>query len=325
MFTKLKLTILKIIFLPFLSILFFFSLQGQNLVPNPSFEDTVQCPTPFSQLQFASGWVSPNGYSPDYYHSCANSSNPNYGVPNNYYGFQNARTGIAYGGIFLPVAAGNDLREYAQIQLIDTLVSGVEYIVKFYVSLADSSEYSVNAIGAYLSKNAISSPSLKVFNVTPQIVNNSTTNPLTNKNIWYEILDTLIAVGGEEYITIGNFEADSTADTTSVSGGSTSGEAYYYLDDVSIEPKPNSINYMDVNNILKFYPNPTSNILNIKISKTGCYTIQLLDVLGNVVSNKKTVKGDSVLHVEKYPNGIYFIQLSNENEILTTSKIIINH
>lgn len=309
-----------IICLPFTSICF-----GQNLVPNPSFEDTVQCPTPNSQLQYATGWVNPNGYSPDYFHSCANISNPNFGVPNSYNGFQNAKTGVAYGGIYMPVNAGNDLREYIQIQLTDTLIAGLEYLVKFHVSLADSSIFSVNSIGAYLSNSAINSPTLKVFNVTPQVVNNPTINPLTDKNIWYEISDTIIAVGGENFITIGNFEFDSVVDTTTVIGGSSPSYAsYYYIDDVSIEIKPTSINEFSTTNIFSFYPNPANDILNIRLNKIGNYTIQLFDVIGNIISNK-IVLSNNVIDITNYSNGIYFIQLSEKNKILNTSKLIINH
>ncbi len=36
---------------------------GQNLVPNPSFEDTLECPY-LGQVEFALGWQNPTGYSP---------------------------------------------------------------------------------------------------------------------------------------------------------------------------------------------------------------------------------------------------------------------
>ena len=47
-------------------------LEAQNLVPNPSFEDTIHCPYTVSmgvndQLSYSAGWYTPTGASPDYY------------------------------------------------------------------------------------------------------------------------------------------------------------------------------------------------------------------------------------------------------------------
>ncbi|MBK5286545.1 MAG: hypothetical protein JJE25_14195 [Bacteroidia bacterium] len=42
---------------------------AQNLVTNPSFEDTVACPFGASQLNFATGWSSYWG-TPDYFNLC---------------------------------------------------------------------------------------------------------------------------------------------------------------------------------------------------------------------------------------------------------------
>ena len=63
---------------------------AQNLVPNPSFEDMVQCPPGWTQIEFATGWINPNGYSPDYFNSCVPDTGccNIFSVPNNSYGFQ---------------------------------------------------------------------------------------------------------------------------------------------------------------------------------------------------------------------------------------------
>jgi hypothetical protein len=297
----------------------------QNLVPNSSFEDTVQCPTPNSQIEYSAGWINPNGYSPDYFHSCANSSNPNYGTPYNLYGFQNPKTGVAYAGIYLPVNAGNDLREYIQIQLLETLISGVKYVVKFNVSLADSSIFSVNSLGAYLSNTAINSPTLKVFNVTPQVVNNPITNPLVDKNIWYEISDTITAVGGEKFITIGNFQFDSVADTTTVVGGGSSSSfaSYYYIDDVSLTKiVSTSIDEILQNNITIF-PNPTTGIIWLSSNeRIKSYTIY--SALGQLIKNDIVNTEKLQISLDNYPAGIYFLIIETNSSFIH-KQIFINH
>lgn len=298
-----------------------------NLVPNPSFEDTLTCPIYSGIDEFVIGWTNPNDYSPDYFNSCANINTPNRGIPSNGYGYQEARTGNAYCGIYIPVNSGNSLREYIQAELTEPLDSGVEYSVKFYVSLAENhSDYSVNTLGAYLSVSAISSSSLFVFNVNPQIVNDPIANPLIDKNNWQEVSGTFVASGGEKFITIGNFEDDATVDTISlVAVPSISDKSYYYIDDVSVKSTLTNINKYSIEHIFNYYPNPVSDILNIELKNIGNYDIIILDVTGNVIINQKNINGFYSINVSNYPNGIYFLQLSKENNLITNKKIIINH
>jgi len=54
-----------------------------NLVVNPSFEDTVNCPTADNQLYNCVGWTAYG--SVEYFNSC--SSSPDVSVPNNWGGY----------------------------------------------------------------------------------------------------------------------------------------------------------------------------------------------------------------------------------------------
>ncbi len=286
----------------------------QNLVPNPSFEDTVECPDVFSNIELATGWINPNSYSPDYFHSCANSGNPNFGVPNNKYGFQNARTGIAYAGIYLPVNAGTNSREYIQIELTDTLIIGLEYVIKFHVSLSDSSIFSVNSLGAFLSDTAIYNSSSTFFNIIPHIVNNLVLNPLVNPSVWYEISDTVFANGGERFITIGNFEADSVADTTGVVGGSFPSDAsYYYIDDVSIKRVFTNGIFNRPSFHINIFPNPVKEILNIS-SGDFIESIYVTTIEGKILLKENPYSNNFQIDFSSYPKGIYFLKTFSKNE-----------
>src|SRR5690606_36281690 len=68
----------------------------QNLVPNPSFEDTLQCPNN-GFINNSQGWE-PYSSSPDYYNGCVNPTFYGYSVPNNFTGTQIAASGQAYAG-----------------------------------------------------------------------------------------------------------------------------------------------------------------------------------------------------------------------------------
>lgn len=126
--------------------------QGQNLVPNPSFENLVSCPTSFGELSVAVSWGSPTWGTPDYFHVCNGSGNF-VGIPIHYLGTQYARTGNAYAG-FSAIEIGYNYREYIQAQLPNPLQTGIKYYVKFYVSLADSSKYATDDF-AHVSKKQL--------------------------------------------------------------------------------------------------------------------------------------------------------------------------
>ncbi len=218
--------------------MFIISFYQINLVPNPSFEDTLSnCPSGPVLVNQSPPWINPTLGSPDYFNSC-NSFAP-FSTPTNQLGFENAHTGKAYcdfGAITLAPGWSNN-REYIQVQLITPLILGEIYCVEFYVSLNDSSsEYAVNNIGVYFSTNAISIATHGTLPYTPQITNPSS-NPLTNTIGWTKVSGVFIAQGGEQYITIGNFNDDNHSDTVFVRQPSNiyqQKECIYYLDDVSV-------------------------------------------------------------------------------------------
>lgn len=203
-----------------------FSLAQTNLVPNPSFEDTIG-PTCGSfnwynaTVSCVLNWYRPTNGSPDYF------SQVNFGVPNNSYGIENARTGIAYAGM----ATGNagSFREYLQTQLLTTLIANKIYCVTFYVSLSDSSMYSTNNIGAYFSLNPDTNYTMQTnLSNSPQVENDTFLNPLNNKSGWTIVSKNFVANGGENYITIGNFKDDANS-SIQYNGVGFLNVSYYYL------------------------------------------------------------------------------------------------
>ena len=217
----------------FTFILFFLIIKvhSQNLVPNPSFEDTLHCPTNGGQLSNSFGWINPSSSSnstPDYYNSCTTFSG--IGVPTNGAGFQNAKTGNAYSGFYAFNKGFPNAYEYIETMLSDTLKKDTTYCVSFYLSLAEISGYCTNNIGVYFSNTLVTTTNV-ILLVTPQLVN--TTTVLSDKIQWMKVEWQYTASGGEKYITIGNFNSTGTSDTLYV-GGSFPDGSYYYLDDVYV-------------------------------------------------------------------------------------------
>jgi len=207
--------------------------SAQNLVPNPSFESYSAIPTAQDQLDLAVPWTSPTSSTPDYFHFLAASSSF-VGVPGNMFGNQLAVTGQAYAGFH--ARPTNLYREYVETPLSSPLVAGQTYLISFYVSLADQSQWAVDKIGAYLSVGPVSLVStLYTLPLSPQ-VSNPVGNFITDKTGWTAISGQYVAAGGEDHMVIGNF-LDNPSTTPLVVGGAYP-FAYYYLDDVSVTPAP---------------------------------------------------------------------------------------
>jgi len=211
-----------------------------NYVKNPSFEDTVSCPTAYAQINRSVGWdtlLGGGGGTPDLLHSCCTT---NCGVPSHHHntGFQFPKTGQAY--VSIEVAKnGGIFREYIQSKLKERLKSGETYCVKLYVNLANFSKATVKPLGAYFDDGSVMTYTnfgLAYANafyqfVIPQVYN--TTQVLNDTLNWMKIEGSFVATGTEEYITIGNFFPDSLSQ---IVFWSTYWFSIYYIDDVSVIP-----------------------------------------------------------------------------------------
>ncbi len=308
-----------------------FSLSGQmNLVPNPSFEQYTVCPDNGGQINYASFWSNPTPYaSPDYFNSCGMFG---YGTPNINFGYENGRTGNAYAGIVTYVGCpGNppgcvNSREYIQVQLTDTLQSGVKYCVCFYVSLADSAQFSAGNIGAYFSNTMLVIPNDSVIPVVPQIYNDPLVNPLTNKNGWTMVMDSFIASGGETFLIIGNFNYDNSTVTQNVSGANWCNYSFYLIDDVLVTPCDSLNNINDIHDVglIQMYPNPTSGIVEIKFSNTQeKYLIIITDSFGRQIIKREEANYPltTKIDISEFSNGVYILEVVSDTNHLV-KKII---
>lgn len=222
-----------------LFILLFISNFGlaQNLVPNPSFEDTINCPNGVNSISSVATWFNPTQASPDYYHFCGTSVNN--GIPTNSWGYQYAQDGNAYVGIatywndsLLP-----EYREYLEVNLISPLIANKTYYWCMWVSLLDSIDYATNNIGISLSNNIVLALSSQTI-LSNIVYGNHTEIVIDNVN-WTEINGKFTAFGGEEYLIIGNFFTDIQTSILQMQQNVTGGPGgYYYIDNVYLGDSP---------------------------------------------------------------------------------------
>ena len=302
-----------IIFLSFFSIFLF----SQNLVPNPSFEYTVQCPSTVANITDCANWKN-FGNTPDYFHSCAPSG---VSVPSSQFGYQYANSGIAMSGLFTWVNPSSfpDYREFIGAQLTNTLQIGIKYYMSFYVNyagwLSGWKQISSNKIGMRFSTVQSTSVNVAPINNFAHLKTNIVYSDTVN---WLKISGSFIADSSYKYIVIGNFFNDLNTDTLSFSGtlfGSMG--AYYYIDDVCVSTDSifnagwTNIASLKTSSEIKVFPNPANNFLFLD-DFDQFNNFKLFDVIGNEI--KFEVLKDK-LDLSNLPSGVYFLFCTRDKEI----------
>ncbi len=222
-------------------LLLYLSGTSQNLVVNPSFEEKEFCPRDFTaqMLTTIKNWKQVGDGTPDYFHRCSKAV----GVPENIFGSQDARTGDAYIGMGTYLNNNSRYREYVFSKLSRPLAPGEMVCITLYYSAADNCQYVHDGFGVALSKAILSQPGTKPIRIKSTSMNNPQFNMLDDAQNWSELSDLYIAQGGEQYITIGNFNEDVDLKlirrTNEPNPPSFKDFSYLFIDDVSVIPIKN--------------------------------------------------------------------------------------
>ncbi len=301
---------------------------GQNLVPNPSFEEYDTCPQFLSQISYANGWFA-SRQTPDYYNSCATLSTTT-GVPKNYFGNMYPASGEAYAGFMARVPEDTTWTETIAATLIAPLVIGQRYFVSFKVALAvcdnpslQNSYCGVSKIGALFSTfhYTLNNPIPRCLIDCAQVQSNAV---ISDTSSWVIIMGSFIADFPFEYINIGRFNYNYDTDTIQLAGVTCN--AYYFVDDVCVSTDSLTC-YLSTsvpaitNNGLKIYPNPASDFLKIDMDEV-CDCIRIYDNLGRLVFERYKPDTGLEVDVSGFKPGVYMVE-SRRKDFLSTQKIVI--
>ncbi|MFM2225489.1 MAG: hypothetical protein RJA07_1691 [Bacteroidota bacterium] len=305
--------------------LFSFSVIAQvNLVPNPSFEDTINCPDMISQIEKCKDWFN-YGNSPDYFNECAKPLPLNFysnaTIPVNSLGVQYAASGKAYAGLVTHDSTTIDYREYIGCQLNNLLQIGTKYYVSFKISLADSSWFSSNKIGISFTKfsHSLSNPILpnnKSIVYSHQIISDTSN--------WTRITGSFVADSIYEYLVLGNFFTDNqTSFLLTHSHSQLLRDAYYYVDDICVSTDSiyafnyvyTGINEVNKNiNEISIQPNPTTHSISCTLPDET-KSIEIENIIGQKVLIEKIEPSTKSYSkdVSLFPNGLYFLTIKTKN------------
>lgn len=303
------------------------SVAGQNLVPNPSFEEYDFCSTFSDGAGWADLWFVPNlGQSPDYYNSCSEVSGLS--IPNNSFANQPAFDGQAYFGLYSFAYDATDGREFISVELYNSLIAGKRYVFSAQFSLADDVLYSTAQLRAGLTigtpniQGHIYEEGLLTFNEEPGVFD--------DKDNWVNFTDTITATGGENFLTLGCMVNDSEVDTNFVGTGVHNFTiAYYLVDEVSLIPLDSLLSVGTTRQIpFNLYPNPATETVQIQLKQQEEVEVFVTDVLGRTVCNeipRYARKSTMELDVSAWPNGIYLVSILNQKGIRSTQRLVVQH
>jgi outer membrane protein OmpA-like peptidoglycan-associated protein len=234
-----------------------------NLVNNGSFENLKdKKPKKLGGIVSVDGWFSPTGVKADFFSEELNSivdeakKRPIIGVPTNTFGQEDAKNGKSYVGIGTYLTGKKqNARSYISGELNTKLTKNKTYCIEFWVSLAEGSKYASNNIGVlFEQKRPSEGKDPGLYNGKADVIHPENT-VVNSANGWYKICGTYVAKGGEQYITIGNFESNAKTSNEPFkqpkqSKATAIQAAYYYIDNVIVrEDYSNFDSYLLANNI----------------------------------------------------------------------------
>jgi len=314
--------------------------QPGNLVENPSFEFRPECDDNNGPLEQAPPWFSPTDGTPDVFHECAVQNEDScpypssveldqwaFGVPTNAVGCQEPRTGVGYSGIIFyspGIPPDFDSREYSGIRLSSPLEAGETYLTRFFVSLAEMSLYSVGTIQVLFTTDSIFEDGEGYLDRIPSLTTN---NYVLERDNWQELSWEYTAIGGENFMYIGNFQPNQVVDTLFTLPEDIDPEdhfnlTYYYIDDVYVGTEILSAEVANNNQGFSLYPNPAHDELIIE-AYSSIFEIRIFSPSGKQVFKDRSSWNDQrIIAIKDFSSGLYVLQLVGEQGKIYTDKFV---
>jgi hypothetical protein len=299
-----------------------------NLIQNPSFEDTLHCPTNVGEITAAKFWNN-NAYTPDYYNPCATDI---FSAPYNFAGYQNAASGQSYAGLitytFDSPSSLYDYREYIGTYLLNPLNIGTKYYFSIKVCVASQPDITLNSSSNNIGvRFSVGNSGFNIHNNNADINFNTIVSDSVN---WTKLTGSFIPDSSYNYITIGNFYNNINTQLINLNND-VDKSAYYYIDDICLstdsiyagtwtyteEPERNI-------NFLKIYPNPSNGEININLNNFKISRVAVYNIMGRVIKETK-IENNIRLDLSSLNNGFYYVYFYSDDKIISVNKITINH
>jgi hypothetical protein len=311
-------------------------LNAQNLVPNPSFEEYLECPFSTAELQNqVVDWYSWQE-SPDFFHVCSNDLEAIAGVPENAWGYQYPVTGEAYVGIFTYASHVIDGREYIAVPLISPLEIGESYYVMFYTSQYDGGgKGNFHCATNHLGAKFFTAPSYNNQNNPLTPVNDADidyTEVLSDVENWTLVDGWFTADENYDWLALGNFFDDDNTDIQ-IMNDMNQCFGIYYVENVCVATSPEACEYLlqsdTTSNVtensfagVKVFPNPVRDELSLIHSNGFITNVRVYDSLGKLIIQRDNLSHNISIKTTHWSKGLYIVLVEDENGNTKPFKII---
>lgn len=136
------------------------------------------------------------------------------------------------------------------------------------------------------------------------------------KNMGFVALGQSIALDGSNNIFTtgwfgGTIDFDPDAGITNLSSPS-SMEVFVH----KMSQTPISINEIQIENNIFVFPNPSNNFIDIETTLTD-YSLSVFDIMGKLIFTENSSQNKTRINISNFSNGIYFLQLSSGDKIIS--------
>jgi hypothetical protein len=286
------------------------SWSQENLVLNPSFEDTASMTYGYPFV-VTSNWWSANGSDADYFspfeEELPSGSGQVHAVPFDDLGYQVAQDGQAYCGLVIYESTG-ETKEYVQGFLSSPLIDGEEYCVSIWISLADSSSLrSCDFQVAFSEENVNNGDIVGALDLQSWVDFDISS---IDTSSWTLFESSYTAFGGESFIYLGSNTP--SVEMTCAEAYSQSwlwNAAYVLLDNVSVKLTENcSVNMTEVSeNVFNVFPNPGIDVIHVSGFNRAKTSWAIYNSLGLEVLKGVLNKDNSQIALNQIAEGVYLI------------------
>jgi hypothetical protein len=199
-------------------------------------------------------------------------------------------------------------------------LNGIAFTVNFDNTLIETNniyiEYqnSFLDVGQNLRFRKLDFANSKIYTATTHTINNNVSGYGKIATLHYQILSSLTT---DQILNLNLVQANQS-DALGTITPLTTGAGTLMAIGASVGLAENSNT-----NLISIHPNPTNGLLSIN-SKSELQKIEVVTITGQMLLIEAITSNNYTLHLENYSNGIYFVNIYQNNKIVRREKVIIN-
>lgn len=283
----------------------------ENLVLNPSFEDTASMTYGYP-FRITSDWWSPNAFDSDYFtpfceELCCGSGFHHCSGVVDFLGYQQAQDSSSYIGLVIYESTG-DTKDYAQGFLSQPLIAGVNYCVGIWIALADSSSFISCDFQVAFTNGLVhdgQASNLLLSNYLAMDISG------INSEDWTYFEGIYTALGGEQFIYLGSNTPNESISCIQILPPTWLNNACYVLvDNISVRQSnlcAVGLTGSILTNSMQIYPNPVIDYFEIKgLIDPG--VVRVYDQSGRLLKEQSIPMDKPHFNMSDLESGVYLIE-----------------